>query len=391
MLFLMDTSAIGFTGGFAAAYVDALIALNWFFVAACFVLILTPLIIKESKPDIALVRRLVLEFGQNPMSYLALEKDKRYFIGKKADGVAAYTVAGGVFVCCGDMICHKDDGATFLNEIKAFCEQNGWDMLFLNVTDHFLELYKSMGFGAVKYGEDACFKLSDYSLAGGKAARVRAAVNRANKDGLTVYEYKPLEQRDESVEREFQAISDEWMAGKGASEMTFMLGGAGLENPMDRRYFYARNKENEICGFVVYLPFLQRKAYLADVTRYKKGIQGVLEKIIYDSFMMLKEEGVEWGSMGLSPLYNVKEQDKTVITEELFAFVYEHLNNAYDFKALHSAKEKYAPTEWQSRYAVFYPKPFSPKYAYAIVRAQNPTGISQLALAQFRSGKKGNK
>lgn len=391
LLFLMDSSVIVTTSKLATLYVKSLIWINWICIIFSFMLILKPLVIKRSwtKNDKEKIRRLVLSYGQNPMSYLALEDDKKYFFGIKVEGVAPYTIASNVFVCCGDMICKKEDSETFLKEIMEFCNQNNYSIMFLNVTDYLLDIYAKAGFGVVKYGEDACFKLDEYKLAGGKIAKVRAAINRANKDGLTVREYKPTEKYDSELEKELKEISDEWLEGKNMSEMHFMLGGLGLDNPMDRRYFYAKDVNDKSVGFVVFTPFLQKNAYLADVTRYRKGAPvGTLEKIIFDAFMVMKDEGVEWGSMGLSPLYNVSSDDKVTITEKLFAFVYEHLNKAYGFKTLHSAKEKYAPTHWQSRYIAFNPKPFSPQLAFAIVKAQNPKGISEVLLSQLKGSSK---
>jgi len=97
--------------------------------------------------------------------------------------------------------------------------------------------------------------------------------------------------------------------------------------------------------------------------------------------MTFKEEGVEWGNMGLVPLANVREENtKAKITTRLFEFVYENLNDAYGFKPLHHAKDKYAPTHWMSRYLVYYPRIFTPQIAYAIVKIQNPKGLKDYIL-----------
>lgn len=241
----------------------------------------------------------------------------------------------------------------------------------------------------LKYGEDACFNLSEYTLTGGKVAKVRAAVNYANKAGITVKEYKPEVARDLEIEKEIHQISEEWLRNKRTPEMSFMLGGVGLDNPLDRRYFYAINAQEQMLGFVVFLPYLSGLGYLADVTRRRKNApQGVIEKIIYEAFMVMKGEGVQWGNMGLSPLYNVASGDKTTLNEKFFAYIYDNLNYAYDFKALHHAKAKYAPTHWENRYLAYFPKPFSLQYAYAIVKSQCPQNIPKLVLSQITMEKK---
>lgn len=381
LLIFMDTNVLDIKNNRGQMYADSLIIMNWICIFASLLLLMKPLVYDyiHDKQDKVKARKIVLEHGQNPMSYLSLENDKRYFFSKNVDGVCSYTIVGKVLVGCGDIICHKNDGFDFLTELLTFARQNGWDILLLNITDCFLDLYKTAQFGVVKYGEDACFELSEYNLAGGKVAKVRAAINHANKAGIIVQEYQPLKQRSPEIEKEIQEISEAWLKSKTMSEMTFMLGGAGLDNPLDRRYFYARDELGEMLGFVVFLPYLSGKGYLADVTRRKSNApQGVLEKIIYEAFMLMKDEGIQAANMGLSPLYNVASGDKMTINEKLFAYIYDNMNSSYNFKALHHAKEKYAPTYWEERYLAYYPRPFSPQYAYAIIKAQNPKSISKV-------------
>lgn len=386
LLIFMDKNILHITGGLAAVYADAIIVVNWICIMASVVLLLKPLIYNpiSSKWDKEKVRGLVMAYGQNPMAYLALEDDKKYFFGAEVKGVCAYEIVGSVFVVCGDMICAKEDGFAFLNEVLAFCHQNGYEMVFLNVTDYFMDLYKLAGFSAIKYGEDACFNLEAYNLKGGKVAKVRAAINHANKTGIAVKEYKPLQGRNKEIEQQISEITEEWLAHKGNDEMHFMLGGTGLENPMDRRYFYAVDAQGKMVGYVVFLPYLSGKGYLADVTRRKNdAIQGVLEKIIYEAFMTMKEEGATWGNLGLSPLYHVAEQDKATITERLFNYIYENMNVSYSFKALHHAKEKYAPTHWIPRYLVYTPAPFSLNYAYAMVSVQVGRQLPKMVIEEI--------
>jgi phosphatidylglycerol lysyltransferase len=383
LLVLLDTSSLQAATKAGRLYAVSLMVINWACMIIGVFLLLKPLVVNPimTKLDRERVRKLVLSFGQNPMSYLALEDDKKYFFGRRIEGVAAYTVVNDVFVICGDMICSEADSFAFLSEILSYCRQNAYNVLVLMMNDSFRTLYQTAGFGIVKLGEECCFRLSDYSLAGGRAAKVRAAINHATKAGLTVHEYKPLQGRSADIERQFGEISAEWMKSKGGYTLRFTVGSVGLGDPMDRRYFYAADADGKIYGFIVFLPYTG--GYLADVTRRRgDAIQGVLEKIIFEAFMQFKAEGVTWGNMGLSPLYNVADSDKAKMTERLFDFIYDNLNKSYGFRNLHHAKEKYGPTDWIPRYMAYYPKPFGPKLAYAIVRCQIKEGIPQLLLSQ---------
>ena len=387
-IFLMDASYSGYTTKIGLVYANSLIVISWICIVGSVLLILKPLVYDQISGlhDQKRVHALVKDHGQNPLAYLALEHDKRYFFGEAVPGVAAYTVAGGVFVACGDMICDENDATVFLAEIMEFARKNGWGLLFLNITDRLIPVYEQCGFAVTKFGEDACLDLAAYSLKGNKVAKVRAAINHANKAGIVVEEYAPAQHRDTGVEHEMQEISRQWFKGKG-TELSFMVGGLGLDNPMERRFFHARDEQGKMQGFAVFLPYDGASAYLADVTRRLPGAPaGVMEKIIFEAFMKLRDEGVRWGNLGLCPLANVRSEDEKTLTTRLFEFVYENLNGIYGFKALHHSKKKFAPTAWLPRYVAFSPKPFSPKFAYAIIRVQSPTGVRNVLSGRAKTG-----
>lgn len=391
LLFLLNTNVIQTTSKIGEVYILSLIIINWVCILSFVFLLLKPLIYnpKVTKHDRQLMRDLTLSYGQNPVSYLALENDKRLYFSSEVDGACAYTIINDVFIISGDILCKIEDAKVFLLELLTYCQKNAYQIMLINITDYFKDLYESLGFGVVKYGEDACFELQNYNLAGGKIAKVRAAINHATKANITVAEYKPLSEKNESIENQFNQITTEWLKSKGGHELHFTMGGTGLSDPLDRRYFYASNEAGIILGFVVFLPYIN--GYLADVTRRRNDApQGVLEKIIYEAFMQFKEEGIGWGNMGLSPLYNVADSEKSTITEKLFNYVYENLNNGYGFKQLHHSKEKYSPTHWIPRHLAYYPHPFSPKLAYALVRCQTKDGFLKTILDQLLPQKNNN-
>lgn len=383
-LFLMNPDAQHVGDNFL--YTTMLIAATWVCLAIALILFLKPLIVNPivSRRDKQRVYELVSKHGHNPMAYMALLKDKHYFFGEMVEGVVAYTVVNNVLVAAGDIICAKADAVKFMAELERFAYKNGWKLLFMDITDDFREAYESFGMNLVKIGEDACVRLENYSMAGKKGAKARANINHARRLGVTVHEYKPLEQRQPEIERGLNAISQEWFQEKGA-EMGFMLGGLELSNPLGRRYFYAQAENGELLGFVVFIPYAQGTAYMADVTRRRNAApNGTMEVIMFDAFSQMREEGIEWGNLGLCPLANLDGSEGNRVTNQLFEFIYENMNGIYGFKGLYQAKKKFAPTDWQARYVAYAPKPFGVSYAYAMIKAQNPKGIDKLILEKLR-------
>lgn len=329
--------------------------------------------------DLVHARTLVNLYSQNPSAYLTLEDDKLLYFGQKVDGVIAYGVVGSTIVVNGDPICAENDFPVLLAEFKEFCQRSAHNLFFISVTDHFLEEYKKQGFGWVKNGEEARFRLADYEISGKKGAKMRMNINHARKAGVIVHEYCPLKQRAPQIEASLDRITSEWLQQKKSSMLTFVMGTVGLENPMDKRYFYATDADGKIVAFIVFVPFLGKNGYMADVTRHGTDApSGVMETILYDAFQVFKNEGIEYGSLGVAPLAGL-ENDSSNPVEKLLRFAYDHLNDCYGFRDLYRAKEKYSPTEWVPSYYIYLPKFPTPDMFYALVTIQNPHQIREAA------------
>ena len=375
MIFGMGDGPAGAYG--ASRLSDVIFWFSWGCILAAVLYTMKPWIQSHQSQtaEIQHARTLLNLYSQNPCSYLALEDDKFLYFGTKADGVIPYGAVGDTVIVNGDPVCADKDFPELLAEFMEFCQKSAHNLFLLNVTDYYLAEYKKQGFGYVKCGEEARFKLSDYEITGKKGAKMRMNINHATKAGVTVHEYKVSEQRDESIERELDQITQEWLQEKKSGLLKFTLGSVGLENPLDKRYFYAKTADDKIVAFIVFVPFLGKNGYMADVTRH--GAQapgGVMETIIYEAFQVFKEEGVEYGSLGVAPLAGLDEKSANPV-ERMLQFVYNHLNECYGFRDLYRAKEKYSPTEWLPSYYAYLPKVPAPEMFYAVVRIQNPQGM----------------
>lgn len=350
---------------------------SWGCILAAILFAMRPWIQKQAHgvQELQHARTLLNLYSQNPCSYLALEDDKCLYFGHTVDGVLPYGIVGDTIIVNGDPVCKDEDFPTLLAEFKNFCQKSAHNIFFLGLTDYYLSEYEKQGFGLVKSGEEARFKLSDYEITGKKGAKMRMNINHATKAGVTVHEYKVLEKRDPAIDKEFNRITNEWLEGKKSGMLQFTMGTVGLENPMDKRYFYALNSDGKMVAFIVFVPFLGKNGYMADVTRHGKDAPGgVMETIIYQAFQVFKEEGIGYGSLGVAPLAGLDTESKNPM-ERLLRFIYDHLNDCYGYRDLYQAKKKYSPTEWVPSYYAYLPKYPTPSMLYAAVEIQNPHGI----------------
>ena len=321
-------------------------------------------------------RELVLADGQNSISYLALEDDKMLFFSDSAPGVVAYRVVGDYIIALGDPICADGDFAAVLRDFYLFCAESDYVAVFLGTTGRFLAEYKAMGLDYIKCGEEACFDLPRFDLSGGARAKFRSKFNGATHSGVAVHEYKPAVARDMAIEHVFDHISADWLEDKKSRQLGFLLGGVGLHNPMERRYFYATDKDGEIIAFHVFLPYEGQRGYLVDVTRRRHSAPaGVTEKINGEAFLQFKAEGCAVASLGVAPLVNLEEDDNEhPLADRAFGLIYEKGNRFYGFKALKVAKAKYGP-DWRPVYWVYDKGALTPRMIMAVIKVENPGGV----------------
>ncbi|MBL3716349.1 DUF2156 domain-containing protein [Lactococcus garvieae] len=389
-LLTMDVKQAHFNSHVHGFYLVGLIIVTWICVVLALYYLLKPLVYypilsgREKEKAIALVER----YGQNPMAYMTIDGQKSYFFSVTVEGMLAYTVVNNVLVGCGDIVCAPKDAVRFMGELVHFSRRNGWKILFMDITETMRSAYESYGFSMIKIGEDACLRLEDFELKGKKTAKVRANINHARRLGITVSEYKPNEKRDVKIEEELRQVSEEWFGSKGP-ELGFMLGGLALESPLGRRYFYSRDASGKMLAFVIFVPYAEGEetGYMADVTRRRTHVpNGSMELCLLQAFETMREEGVTWGNLGLCPLANIEDkEDSSKVTTQLFQFIYENMNGVYGFKGLYQAKKKWNPSDWQTRYIAYAPKPFGFSYAYAMLKAQNLKEINKLIIDKLKS------
>jgi phosphatidylglycerol lysyltransferase len=245
-----------------------------------------------------------------------------------------------------------------------------------------LEAFRQTGFADMQVGKEAVFDLRRFTLAGGEMELVRAATNKARREGVVVTEHHPFAMGAGHVSDEMRSISQEWLQNKGNHELGFLLGSLALELPSAKRYFIARsnNGEGRIEGFIVCEPIYGRNGFYLDVTRRRAdAVRGTMELLTAEIFRLLRDEGFEMASMGLAPLALLDDPDLGAHPRltRLMRFVYQRVNNRYDFKHLYRYKAKYHPQAWERRYFCFNQR-LSLRMLYAVIQVRNAITFKEL-------------
>ena len=322
----------------------------------------------------------VRRYGTNTNSYVLLEGPKSYFTVPGVDGFLAYQIRGGVAVIAGDPVCAPQQARIL---IRGFTRAMMRPIGAYQVSPAMLEAFRAEGFADVQIGKEAIFDLRRFTLAGGKMELVRAATNKARREGVVVSEHHPFAENAAAINQELREISDAWLSCKGNHELGFVLGSLGLDRPSAKRYFIARSNHGagRIEGFVVCEPIYRRSGYYLDVTRRRSdAIRGTMELLSTEILRLLGKEGFEMASMGLAPLALLDDPDLLdhPVLARLMRFVFDKVNIGYDFKLLYRYKAKYHPHTWEPRYFCFNQRRLSLSMLYAVIQVRNAITLEML-------------
>jgi phosphatidylglycerol lysyltransferase len=310
-----------------------------------------------------------------------LEGSKQYFTSPRVDGFLAYQISAGIVVIAGDPVCPERMAPLLVGDfVRAM---SGRQICAYQVSPAMLNAFRSSGFADVQVGKEAIFDLHRFTLAGGQLELVRAATNKARREGVVITEHDPFATGAASINQELLEVSAEWLNIKGEREFGFLLGSLGMEQASAKRYFLARSGKGtgRIEGFIVCEPIYGRNGYYLDVTRRRTdAVRGVMELLTAEIFRLLRDEGYEMASMGLAPLALLDDPDlkEHPRLTRLMRFVYEQVDNSYDFKLLYRYKAKYHPHAWETRYLCFNQNRLSLRMLYAVIRVRNATTLSSV-------------
>src|SRR5262245_5538471 len=194
-------------------------------------------------PARAQLESLIKRYGTNSSSYVLLEGPKLYFISPRVEGFIGYQISAGVAVIGGDPVCEPSQARMLIEDfVKAVSPR---PICAYQVSPDMLDAFRQSGFGDIQIGKEAIFDLDKFTLTGGHMELVRAATNKAIREGVVVTEHLPFTTGADQINRELREISEAWLRDKGNRELGFLLGSFSLAQRSAKRCFIARSGQGK--------------------------------------------------------------------------------------------------------------------------------------------------
>jgi phosphatidylglycerol lysyltransferase len=332
-----------------------------------------------SSTTLARVRKIIDQYGCDPLDEFALLPDKQFFFAPNERSFLAYALWRNFAVCLVGPVGPAEDRLSATRGFVRFCAAQDWQPIFYFARSELRPILSQCGLKSFKVGEDARLSVTDFNLKGGKFQNLRTACNKARKEGKELRWYQPGDGPfDYGLEAQLKVLSDEWLREKQGTEMAFDLGSFNLTQVRKRGVAAIFDADSKLEAFATWLPYKQGAGRSLDLMRSHSSAKGIMDFLIVESIDHFRERGVEEVSLGNAPLANTEQNRQLYGREEkAVKFLFEKFNRYYGYKSLFEFKKKYQPI-WQGRFLGFRPNANLLLVAVALVRVHLPQGLIRI-------------
>jgi lysyl-tRNA synthetase class 2 len=296
-----------------------------------------------------LARRIVLEWGEDSLSFFALRRDRRYAFSPAGDALLAYRVVAGCALISGDPIGNPASIPALVDDFAATAHQRGWRLVVLHCSDEWVGLFRSIGLRALPIGDEAVLRPAEFSLDGRAIRKVRQSVSRLQRLGYRVEVLGP-DAFDEPMRAAVDRVSDEWL--NGWPDRGFSMAMDDLYSHPQARFALAYDAEGVLQGFLHMVP--SRRGYsLSSMRRLRSTPNGLIEYLIAETAAWARGEGADEISLNFSVFADVLRADGTAswpIRATRWSLL--RLDRLFQLERLFSFNRKFFP-QWRRRYICF--------------------------------------
>jgi len=354
--------------GFGRYFVDSIYVVGAVTLGYALLMLLRPVLNRQPTTEDARSRawEIVKKHGQTPLARYALFADKKFFFSGEGS-LISYVVENRVALTLGDPIGPAEDVPSTIVEFQSLCRSNDWVPAFYQVSPTNIDAYNAVGFDMLTLGQEAIVDLSSFTLEGSANKTLRNSYNKMVRVG---YQYDVLQPPFSArMMRELNTISNEWLSSRGMSEMRFSLGWFDEAYLNTCPILLVRDREGFIEAFANVVTEFQANEAAVDLMRHRSQVEsGLMDFLFVSLFQWAKENGYASFNLGLSALSGVGESSNDPTMERALNYIYRNVSRLYNFRGLHSFKEKFHPT-WLPRYLI-YPDALSlPAISIALYRA----------------------
>lgn len=371
MFFMEDNAGLQPMTRFAQFFANSIYAVGIITVGCALLMLLRPVLLRNtaSHKEQQQARAIVEQYGRSSLARFTLFEDKSYYFSPSGRSFIAYVAKGRGAIALGDPIGPMDDRQETILGFQQFCARNDWYPAFYQTLPDELEFYQNLGLKALRIGEEAIVELPNFNLKGKANQNLRNYFNRLTKAGYQVKFYLPP--ISDTLLAQLKIVSDEWLKSMQGAEKKFSVGWFDDAYIRECEIVTVETPDGHITAFANIIPEYQINEITIDLMRYRAQVEpGTMDFLFISMFQHFQKQGYDGFNLGLSALSGVGETPDSPRLEKALRYLYQHLNQFYNFKGLHAYKEKFHP-RWEPRYFVYSNLVALPEVVVALIRADS--------------------
>ncbi|GIQ59491.1 phosphatidylglycerol lysyltransferase [Flavobacterium collinsii] len=314
--------------------------------------LIRPYTIKKEavEDDFLLASELLKQYGTSSLDYFKTYDDKNIFIAESKKSFLAYRVADNFAVVLENPVATSvDEIKQCIIEFDVYCYENGLRSIYYRVPEDNLELFASLHKKNLFIGQEAVVDLSVFTMEGGTKKSLRNAISKVKEKGFqTTIHTAPVK---DGLLQKIKAVSDEWLASTGRSEIVFSQGRFEWEELKQQTIITVENAEEKIVAFLNVIPDFAKGEGTYDLIRKTNDApNGIIDFILLELFAYLKSQGCTSVNLGLAAMSGIEDAD--TFPKKSMKFAYERIKYFAHYKGLRDFKEKFSPV-WYNKYLVY--------------------------------------
>lgn len=280
---------------------------------------------------------MVKQWGSSTLSYDTMAKQYQIMTVEGINGYLAYVVREGTALMVGNPV--SDTPERLAKAFVPFCLAHGFSPCAAQISESVAAALRNAGLAVNGFGVETYILLNriDPALKGKKYEMMRSYRNIALRYGITMQE-EPIAPMNKAT---LQSISICWKRDKkNKDELRVLVRPVTFEVEPGVRAFFVRHGK-KILGYIFFSPIYRQGkviGYYSNVERFSTesieipGKFNYVKHVNFEAALTFRNEGVEFISLGLSPLYDLERAawndnaelkklfEKLYFESELYAF-----------------------------------------------------------------------
>jgi len=352
MFTTLSNPGVQYTTRFGKYFLDSIYLVGATTLGYALLMLIRPVLVRQpaTPAERQQARTIVEAYGHTALARPALFEDKSYFFSPGGSCLAYACRVGGA-IALTDPIGPVEDAGDAIRTFLELCSRNGWQPAFSSVLPDYLPFYHRSGLNSLCISNEAFVDLQTFSLEGSANKKLRNAVTKISRLGYTTRVVQPP--HETQLLARLKAISDEWLSMKASGELRFAMGWFDEAYLDECPLMLVEDASAELCAFANLVGEYQADEITLDLMRHHRQLEnGVMEFMFAGLLSWTKEQGFARFSLGQSALSLIGQKPDDPRLEKFLHYIYENFNRFYNFKGLHSFKEKFNPV-WEPRYIIY--------------------------------------